>query len=111
MSIRKRLASIFFLMIVLLSLMGVVLLMGRPIIVGAFRQSLDAMYSLNSIRELRSQINTQRVSISRYLLLDDLNEKLNFEDATRLAEKNLEDMSRQFGKYPPAWFNDLAQTY
>ncbi len=111
MSIRKRLASIFFLMITLLLLMGGVLYRGRPIIVGAFRQSIDAMYSLNAIRELRSFINTQKVAISRYLLLDDPNEKLNFEDSSRLAKKKLDELNKQFGSNPPAWYKDFYPMY
>ena len=98
-------------MITLLLLMGGVLYRGRPIIVGAFRQSLDAMYSLNAIRELRSYMNIQKVAISRYLLLDDPNEKLNYEDSVQLTKKKLDDLNKQFGANAPSWYKDFFQMY
>ncbi len=85
--------------------------MGRPIIEGAFRRSLDAMYSLSAIRELRSLINTQKVAISRYLLLDDPNEKLNFEESARGAKKKIEELTRQYGNNPPEWFKEFSKMY
>ncbi len=111
MSIRKRLATFFLLILALVTAMGGSMYAGRPIIVGAFRQSLQAMNDLNSIRELRSLLTTQKLSVSRYLLVEDQKELINYEESSRLTKKSFEALQSQFGTGAPAWFVDLNQRY
>jgi signal transduction histidine kinase len=111
MSIRKRLGSFFLLILALVTAMGAAMYAGRPIIVGAFQQSLGAMNDLNAIRELRSNLNSQRLAISRYLLVDDAKELINFDESSRLIKKTFDTLEGRFTKRQPAWFIELSQRY
>src|ERR1700759_5376588 len=106
MSIRQRLASFIFVMISFLALVGGMLLLGGPLILTAFRQSIDAMDSLDAIRELRSNVARQRISLNRYLLLDDSQEWMTFEESSRSASKSLDSMKTHIGKNIPDWYPD-----
>lgn len=90
MSIRKRLASFIILMTGLLVIMGGLLFVGGPVIIGAFRHSLEAMNSLNSIRELRSHVLRQRASLNQYLLVGDQQELLYFDEELSGSRKIIE---------------------
>lgn len=99
----------FMIAIVLIS--GGVVYLGRPIIIGAFRQSIDAMNSLNAIRDLRSHVTSQRISISRYLLVEDAKELISFEESARLGAKDLALLESNFKNKQPGWYRDLAALY
>ncbi len=111
MSIRQRLASFILLMTGLLVLVGGLLLVGGPVILGAFRQSIDSMDSLDAIRELRSSIFRQRTSLNRYLLLDDNQEWITFEEATRHGRKSVDSLKDHVGKKIPDWYPELLKLY
>jgi signal transduction histidine kinase len=111
MSIRQRLVSFIFVMISFVALVCGMLLFGGPLILTAFRQSIDSMDSLDAIRELRSDIMRQRISLNRYLLLDDSQEWMSFEESSRSATKNLDLMRAHVGKNIPAWYPQLLQLY
>ncbi len=111
MSIRQRLASFIFVMISFLALVGGMLLLGGPLILTAFRQSIDSMDSLDAIRELRSNVARERISLNQYLLLDDSHELMNFEDSSRSATKSLDSMKTHVGKNIPNWYPELSDLY
>jgi signal transduction histidine kinase len=111
MSIRQRLASFIFVMISFLGLVAGMLLLGSPLILTAFRQSIDSMDSLDAIRELRANVTRQRVSLNRYLLLDDSQEWMSFEDSSRSATKSLDSMKAHVGKKIPGWYPELCALY
>src|SRR5688572_11581100 len=104
MSIRKRLASFVLSMMALLFIMGSLLLVGGPLIVEAFRQSLDSMNSLDGIRDLKSNVTRQRTSFNRYLLVDDPQEFLSFEEASRLASRSFDGLKSKTKKVP-GWYD------
>lgn len=111
MSIRRRLASFIFIMTGLLVLVGGLLLVGGPVILGAFRQSIDSMDSLDAIREIRSDVTRQRTSLNRYLLLDDNQEWVSFQESARHGRKNIDALQKRFGSSTPSWYNKLAELY
>ncbi len=111
MSIRKRLASFILLMTGLLLVIGGVSWLGSRTIVNAFRGSMEAMDSLNAIRDFRSSVRQQKASLSQYLLLGDAQELLKFEEASRQAKAVLDDYSKQNGGRVPAWHADLSDLF
>jgi CHASE3 domain sensor protein len=111
MGIRKRLATFVFFMTGLLVLVGGLLLVGGPVILSAYQQSLDSMDSLDAIRELRANVSRQRTSLNRYLLLDDTQEWLSFEEATRQARTSINSMKSDASKRNKGWIPDLVKLY
>lgn len=111
MSIRKRLITFFVLIIALLVSTGAILKLGAPIVIKTFRQSLDSMNLLNEIREFRSNIITQKTSISRYLLLDDPQEYLKFDEASGAAQKSILSLQNKIGPSSPEWFVELKKSF
>ncbi len=111
MSIRRRLASFIFMMTGLLVLVGGLLLVGGPVILGAFRQSIDSMDALDAIREIRSDVTRQRTSLNRYLLLDDKQEWVSFEESSRHGRKNMDLLKKKFGSNTPDWYKNLSGHY
>ncbi len=107
MTIRRRLASFISLMMAIMVVMGALMFFGSPIVIRAFRQSMESMTALNAIRELRSDLTRQRAALNRYLLLDDTQELLSFEEAARSVTANLDQMGRHAGRRPPTWYVDL----
>ena len=69
------------------------------------------MDSLDAIRELRSNVTRQRISLNRYLLLDDSQEWMSFEDSSRSATKSLDSMKTHVGKNIPDWYPQLSNLY
>ncbi len=105
MSIRKRLIVFLFFIATIVTMMGGLLILGAPIFVNAFRDSLAAMESLSYIRELKSHVSRQKTSINRFILLDDNQELLSFEEATALTNRVMQDISND--KNAKAWITDL----
>ncbi|MCG3203720.1 MAG: Adaptive-response sensory-kinase SasA [Elusimicrobia bacterium] len=103
MSIRQRLASFMVLMITLLCVIGGLLLVGGPVILSAFRQSIDSMGSLDAIRELKASLSREKSSLNRYLLLDDEREWISFSEASRISRKNALTLKEQLAKSNPEW--------
>ncbi|MFN0117245.1 MAG: ATP-binding protein [Elusimicrobiota bacterium] len=111
MSIKKRLVLFLSLVIVLLLLMGGLLLVGGPVFVSAFRNSLESMNVLNSVRELKTHLSRQRISLNRYLLVDDDQEFRSFNEASVSAEKSLLDIKSRFSKAPPDWYVAIEENF
>lgn len=95
----------------LLVLISGFLLFGGPVILGAFRQSIDTMDSLDAIREFRSNVTRQRTSLNRYLLLDDGQELVSYGEASRHAQQSIDSMKDQVGRRIPDWYTELVDLY
>jgi len=94
MSIRRKL--FFFLLFItgILALMGSFLILGGTNFVTAFKNSLEAMDSLNSIRELKTNIIRQRASLNRYILVEEPQELLSYEEATTALKSLFEEIRK-----------------
>jgi|GEM_PF-1087430 len=107
MTIRKRLVWFISFIIGLIVTVGGFLNFAGPMLVGAFKTSLDAMNSLNTIRELKFNTDHVKTSLNRYLLLGDNQELLAFEESRRLTENNLTLLQSQFRSHSPEWFKEI----
>lgn len=111
MSIRSRLASYIFLMTGFLVILGGILLIGGPLVLRAYQKSLDTMDALIDIRELRSIIQRQKTSLSRYLLIDEPQELLSFEESSDQAKKMLEIIKSKEGNRLTSWYTDISEDF
>lgn len=111
MSIRKKLASFMLLMTGLLVLVGGLLIVSGPIIIGSFRQSLVSMNDLDQIRQLKSLVGRQRSALNQYLLVDDPQELLNFQEAMRGAQQQIKSLSEANNQADTRWVKDLAKLF
>ncbi len=110
MSIRRKLFSFIAVMTIFLLVNGGMLFVGGRIIVGAFRHSLEAANSLNTIRELKTHMYRQRASLNQYLLVGDSSELINFEEASKQSAKTLENIKAQYSRVPE-WYTDLSNRF
>ncbi len=108
MTIRQRLIFFLLLIMFLLGLMGSLLFLGAPLFLNSFKKSLDAMESLSTIRSLRTHVNRQQVSLNRYILIDEEQELLNYEEATSAVDQILLDVQRS--PKIEDWFKDTKKS-
>lgn len=106
MTLRRRLALFIFLMMGLLALLGGLLLFGGPAVIASYRRSMESMNALNAIRELRANVTRQRISLNRYLLLDEPEELLTFDEAGRAIQSNLHALESSAMRNRP-WFAEI----
>ncbi|MBV9081005.1 MAG: HAMP domain-containing protein, partial [Elusimicrobia bacterium] len=109
MTIRRRLATSILFMLSFLIILGSLMMLAGPVISAAFRQSIDSMNGLNAIRQIRNNITRQRNSLNRYLLLDDNQELLSFEETARDLKADLQTLQPKPGEKVPAWRTELIQ--
>src|SRR4051812_19492004 len=103
MTIRRRLATSILFMLSFLIILGSLMMLAGPVISAAFRQSIDSMNGLTAIRQIRNNITRQRNSLNRYLLLDDSQELLSFEETARDLKADLQTLRPKSGEKVPAW--------
>lgn len=111
MSIRKRLASFIILMTGLLVIIGGLLLLGGPIMLGAFKQSINSMDSLNTIREVRSGVLLQRAALNRYFLVGEQQELLTSEESATHVQQAFLKYKEKSDKRLPDWYLPLESLW
>lgn len=107
MSIRRKLIIFLLFITGILALMGTLLIIGGKIFVGSFKNSLDSMDSLNSIRELHANVIRQRSSLNRYVLLDEPQELLSYEESTNALTTLLDHLGKSGAEIP--WLDNVAK--
>jgi len=111
MSIRKSLALYVFLMTGLLVVVGILLLMGGPMVLRSFQRSLNSMNVLAVIRELKSDVNHQKNSLNRYLLIGDPQELLSFQEAVKTSQQSLDAIPGMTPNNVPDWYSELVVSF
>lgn len=97
-------------MTIFLLVNGGFLFIGGRIIVGAFRHSLEAANSFNTIRELKTHMVRQKNSLNQYLLVGDSSELINFEESSKHSVTTLENLKAQYRRIPD-WYQELVDQF